>query len=96
MDIIRRILEDYFKLNCVIAMGITNIDDKIIKAAQERKVDFKKLAQKYEEEFLYSLSLLGIKPPTIYTRVTDYIPNIQLFIQTLLDKEMAFINKDGK
>ena len=34
-DVIRRILQDYFGLNLIFVLGITDIDDKVIRRSQE-------------------------------------------------------------
>ena len=41
-------------------MGITDIDDKIIKRSQELDVPFKQLTQQYTEEFLQDMSNLNV------------------------------------
>lgn len=94
-DILQRILRDYFKINLVTSMNITDIDDKIIQKSLESKEDWKKLARRYEVEFWNDMKRLNILMPDIKLRVTENIPEIVEFIRKLLDKEWAYKTKDG-
>ena len=44
----------------------------------------------YEHEFMDDLQLLGIRPPDVLTRVTEYIPEIVKFIEVIVEKGMAY------
>lgn len=94
-DIIRRILSSYFNINVVMMMGVTDIDDKIINRAAERKEDPKKLADYYEKKFFEDMANLNIQPPSVVTKVTNFIPEIINFIQKIIDKKQAYIAVDG-
>lgn len=50
LDIIRRIMTDYFGYNIIMCQNITDIDDKIIIRSSEQGVDFKDLARKFESK----------------------------------------------
>lgn len=60
-DIVRRILQDYFGYHVFQVMNITDIDDKIIKRANERGVDFNDLARQFEDEFMKDMTALGVR-----------------------------------
>lgn len=94
-DILRRIMENYFDLNVIQVMNITDIDDKIINKAKEQNTDYKQIAKKYESEFLQCLSLLGVKKPSILTRATEHIPHIISFIEKMLQDGFAYKSEDG-
>ncbi|XP_021942686.1 probable cysteine--tRNA ligase, mitochondrial isoform X2 [Zootermopsis nevadensis] len=94
-DTIRRILLNYFNINVVMMMGVTDIDDKIIKRADERKEDPRRLADHYEMEFFGDMASLNIMPPTVVTKVTNFIPQIINFVQKIIDKGQAYTTEDG-
>ncbi|KAG7299184.1 hypothetical protein JYU34_017727 [Plutella xylostella] len=95
LDIVQRILTSFFNIKLVTAMGITDIDDKIIKKAKETNSDFRTVAKQYEHEFWLDLSSLNIEKPLIITRVSDHMNTIENFVQKLVDSEMAYIAGDG-
>lgn len=94
-DIIRRILEGYFGYSVMMVMNITDIDDKIIKKSNEEHIDFKILAKKWEIEFMNDMKMLDVIPPTVLTRVSDFIPEIIEFIEKLVNKKIAYISNNS-
>lgn len=96
MDIIRRILTDHFNINIVMAMCLTDIDDKIIIRSKELKQNYKDLTRYYENEFIKDMKMLNVIKPHLYCRVTDYIPQIIQFVKSIVDKDNAYVLKDGK
>lgn len=94
-DIIRRILENFFDINVVQLMGITDIDDKIIAKSRENNVEFWQVARKYENEFFKDLRDLNILPPSVSLRVSDVIPDIIKFITKIHDRQFAYKTEDG-
>lgn len=76
-------------------MGITDVDDKIIKRATEYKQDFKALSKHFEMEFLEDMNKLNIREPYMYCRVTDYMPQIIHFIEKLIASGHGYITKNG-
>ncbi|CAH0719838.1 unnamed protein product, partial [Brenthis ino] len=95
LDIIQRILKSFFNIKLVTAMGITDIDDKIIKRGNETKSDFRMVAKKYEHEFWIDMASLNIEKPMIVTRVSDHIDTISNFVKGLIDSGITYIAKDG-
>lgn len=94
-DIIQRILRKHFRINVITAMNITDIDDKIIARSNAANENWKLLAKRYEDEFWIDMKRLGIEMPNVKVRVTDHIPQIIQFTQTLLDKGFAYRHTDG-
>lgn len=76
-------------------MGITDIDDKIIKRSVESGKDFEALARHFETEFVADMNKLNIHEPYLRCRVTDYIPQIIQFIERLIAKDDGYVAKDG-
>lgn len=95
LDIIRRILEKYLNANIIQVMCITDIDDKIIERARELNTDWAVLSKAYENEFFNDLAALNIRKPAIVSRATDFIPQMIKFIQSLIDKDVAYSVSDG-
>lgn len=76
-------------------MGITDIDDKIIKRSIESGKDFQDLSRHFETEFFADLNKLNIREPYLRCRVTDYVPQIIQFIEKLIAKDDGYVTKDG-
>lgn len=95
LDILQRILKDYFKVNLITCMNITNIDDKIIKKSHETGKSWKLLGEEYEAEFWDELTKLNVRHPDIKLRVTDKIPEIIEFIETIERKGFTKRAEDG-
>lgn len=94
-DVIRRIMMNYFGLNVIMAMNITDIDDKIINKANELNVDYKCVSEVYEREFLENLKRFNIMSPTIIAKVTDHMPDIIEFISDLVKNSYGYVTPDG-
>lgn len=94
-DIIQRILRNYFHLNVITAMNITDIDDKIIARSPIVNLSANELANKYEQSFWHDIDALGIQRADIIIRVTEFVPQIIAFIEKLLAKDGAYVAADG-
>jgi cysteinyl-tRNA synthetase len=89
-DIIRRILQDFFNYDVSLIMNITDIDDKIIDRSKEQGIHHLELSQKFELEFHQDMELLGVAPPNVLTRVTEYMDEITAYIKQIVDKGLAY------
>ena len=88
-DNIRRYLE-YRGYEVQFAMNFTDVDDKIIKRANEMGVDPFKLAEGYIDDFQQDMKDLNIKPATYNPRATQEIDEIIKIVQGLVDKGFAY------
>ena len=93
-DILKRVL-DFAGYDVMHVMNITDIDDKIIKRANDEGVDFGVITKKYEEAFIADLAKLNIVKADEYTRATDYISSMVRIIEALLVKGAAYKGEDG-
>jgi len=75
--------------------NITDIDDKIIKRAEEEKISPKLLAKKFEKEYLKDAKNLGINSVTKYAKATECIKEIIGQVKRLLEKGFAYKTDDG-
>lgn len=90
-DIIKRIMEDYFGYEVDLVMNITDLDDKIIARANELNISHYELSNKFEMEFHEDMAALGVAPPNVLTRVTDYMDEIVTYInEMVVDKGVAY------
>lgn len=94
VDIIQRILRDYFKFNLISAMNITDVDDKIIKRSKETGRNWEELANSYLDEFKSDMERLNVKPPNLCANISSNILAIQRFISNLLANHSAYVTED--
>lgn len=75
--------------------NITDIDDKIIKRANERGISAKDLANQYIDEMHKDFDSLNIKRPDIEPKATETIEEIIAFVQKLIDNKNAYVSENG-
>jgi cysteinyl-tRNA synthetase len=75
--------------------NFTDVDDKIIAAANEEGVDFLEVANRNITDYFESMDSLNVIRADAYPRVTETIPEIIEMIETLIDKGHAYQADDG-
>ena len=93
-DVIRRFLE-FVDYTVDFAFNITDIDDKMIKRANEEKITVAQLAAKIIPEYEADYAALNVKPPTHNPRATDHIEAMVTLIKTLEEKDCTYVLDDG-
>ncbi|MBL7081226.1 MAG: cysteine--tRNA ligase [Candidatus Omnitrophica bacterium] len=97
-DVIRRYLE-YRKFKVNFVRNITDVDDKIINRANELKIDWRELVDKYIDSYKKDLELLSIRPGIMdgkeEPRATKNIPEMIKYIEDLIDKGYAYLTDNG-
>lgn len=88
-DVLRRTFE-YLGNDVTFVSNYTDVDDKIIKAAKAEGITEKELTDKYIKAYEDVRAGLNIEDPTYKPRVTETMPEIIDFIQTLIDKGYAY------
>jgi cysteinyl-tRNA synthetase len=88
-DIVRRYLE-YKGYKVTFAMNITDVDDKLIKKANEENVKVEEVANKYADAFFEDIENLGIKKANIYPKATEHMDEIIDLIKSLVEKGIAY------
>ncbi|ENA37615.1 MULTISPECIES: cysteine--tRNA ligase [Pseudomonas] len=93
-DVVARWLrKSGYKLTYV--RNITDIDDKIIRRAQENGETFKDLTGRMIEAMHQDETRLGVQRPDVEPCATDHIPGMFTMIQTLIDKGYAYAPGNG-
>jgi cysteinyl-tRNA synthetase len=88
-DVIRRYLE-YKNYQVLHVMNYTDVDDKVIRRANELGVDPVGLAERYIDEYNQLLEVLNILPPTVKPRVSQEIDGIIELVQGLVEKGYGY------
>ncbi|HHP7229495.1 MAG TPA: cysteine--tRNA ligase [Xenococcaceae cyanobacterium] len=88
-DMVRRYLQ-WRGYEVTYVQNFTDIDDKILNRAQQKKVSMADIAERFIAEYFADIRPLNVMDADEYPRVTDNIPGIQQLIQVLLDKNYAY------
>ncbi|MHA1681670.1 MAG: cysteine--tRNA ligase [Promethearchaeota archaeon] len=88
-DVARRYME-YKGYDVIFARNYTDIDDKMIKRANERGITIQDLAKKYIDEYERAMDALNVKPPVYAPRATHLIGDFISFIDVLITKGVAY------
>jgi cysteinyl-tRNA synthetase len=86
--IYRYLLRKGFEVTYV--RNFTDIDDKIIRRANEEQLDYRAIADRYIKAFYEDMDALGVLRPTLEPLATDNIPDMIEIIQRLVDKGIAY------
>ena len=81
----QRILTDVFGVSVHHVMGMTDVDDKIVKRAAAESKPFIDVARRFEELFHADMADLGVRPAAAITRVSEHIPEIIQYCQTIIN-----------
>lgn len=93
-DTLRRYLE-YLGNEVTYVQNFTDIDDKVIRRANEQGITYKELADSMIEEYFKDADGLHIKRANVHPRATDCIEDIVSMIKTLDEKGYAYVLSDG-
>jgi len=70
--------------------NFTDVDDKIIKRAQEEGVGTEEIATRYIEEFYTDMGALGLLLPTVEPKATEHIAEMIALVERLIEKGHAY------
>ncbi len=89
-DVIRRFFKKLgYKVHYV--QNFTDVDDKIIKAANEAGVTWKEISEKNIAAYFKSMDALNVRRADIYPKVSETMDDIIAMIQGLVDKNFAYV-----
>ncbi|MDR5599348.1 cysteine--tRNA ligase [Paenibacillus larvae] len=90
-DVVHRYLT-YLGYDVTYVVNFTDVDDKLIRKAEETGETVKELADRFIEAYLEDMEALGIRKADINPRVTENMDEIISFIRSLVDKGYAYEN----
>jgi cysteinyl-tRNA synthetase len=88
-DVIRNYLQ-YKGYEVLFVKNFTDVDDKIIKRAQEEGISTQKVAEKYINAHNEDMTALGICPPNLEPKATEHIDDMLQMVKTLVDEGYAY------
>ena len=93
-DTLRRYLE-YRGYRVTFVQNFTDIDDKMIRAANEQGITVKELGEHFIAEYFKDAQALGVRPASIHPRATEHIDDIIELISSLIQKGHAYVAENG-
>ena len=91
--IVRWLRKSGYEVNYI--TNFTDVDDKIISAANDEGIDFLEVANRNIDDYFESMDSLNVIRADAYPRVTETIPEIIGMIETLIEKGHAYLAEDG-
>ena len=88
-DVLRRFLE-YIGYDVRFVQNFTDIDDKIIKRANEENLTYKQVSEKYIEEYWKDVKGMNVREATVHPKATENIDEIIDIVSALIDKGYAY------
>ena len=93
-DVLRRQLErEGYEVTFV--QNFTDIDDKMIRRANEEGITVRELADRFIAEYYKDAAALGIRPATVHPKATEHIPEIIKLIERLIANGKAYSTPSG-
>ena len=93
-DTLRRYLE-YRGYNVRFVQNFTDIDDKMIRRANEEGTTVKELGERFIKEYYHDADALGVRRASVNPRATEHIGEIISLVSTLIEKGHAYATPDG-
>ncbi len=88
-DMLRRYFE-YRGYEVTFVQNFTDIDDKVIRRANEEGVGYSDIAKRYIDEYFVDAKGLGVRPASVHPLATDNIDMILDIVKTLVEKGHAY------
>ena len=93
-DTLRRYLE-YRGFAVKFVQNFTDIDDKMIRRANEEGTTVKELGERFIKEYYHDADALGVQRATANPRATEHIGEIIALVSTLVEKGHAYVTPEG-
>jgi cysteinyl-tRNA synthetase len=88
-DVLYRLLRHAFP-SVVYARNITDVDDKINKAARDEGVDINTISERFTHVYHEDMRALGVLDPDIEPRATEHVPAIVSVVESLIESGHAY------
>lgn len=89
-DVIYRYLK-YKGFAVTYVRNFTDVDDKIINKANQEKIAWNQVSEKYIQAFNEDVGSLAVEKPTVEPKATEHIPEMGAIIAQLLKKDYAYV-----
>ncbi|WP_417461807.1 cysteine--tRNA ligase [Kordiimonas sp.] len=90
-DMLFRLLRlEYGEDHVTYARNFTDIDDKIMKRANDEGVSIRTITNRYAKVYVEDMGTLGAMTPTIQPKATEHIPEMIRMMQTLIERGHAY------
>jgi cysteinyl-tRNA synthetase len=93
-DTLRRYLE-YRGYTVKFVQNFTDIDDKMIRRANEEGTTVRELGERFIKEYYHDADALGVQRATVNPRATEHIKEIIDLVRTLIEKGHAYATPEG-
>lgn len=93
-DVIVRYLK-FIGYDVTYVRNITDIDDKIIKRANENNEDYTTLTTRFIQAMHEDFEKLNLLQPEYEPRATEYIPHMTRLIQKIIERNQAYVGQNG-
>ena len=101
-DMVRRVLQHRYDRVPVLALSVTDIDDKVVRRAREVRTAREtateaalRVARLYERRYFEDMRRLNVLPPTCVLRVSEHIPAIVQYVEQLVAKGAVYSTRAG-
>jgi L-cysteine:1D-myo-inositol 2-amino-2-deoxy-alpha-D-glucopyranoside ligase len=89
-DVLIRFLEDQgYRVHYV--QNLTDIDDAILREARRVGEDWRALGNRWTAHFTQEMQVLNIRPPDLFPRASDVIPDIIASVRQLIEAGVAYV-----
>ncbi|OUP13044.1 cysteine--tRNA ligase [Anaeromassilibacillus sp. An200] len=93
-DVLRRYME-YRGMKVTFVQNFTDIDDKIIRRANEEGSDYLTVSRKYIDEYRTDAQGLNVRPASVHPLATENIDEILSIVEDLVEKGFAYPTENG-
>jgi cysteinyl-tRNA synthetase len=95
LDLLRRAASSLSRRPVLLALNVTDVDDKVLRRARELREEPTALARRFEARFFEDLAALRCLPPAAAPRVTEHVADILEYVRVIEARGLAYAAADG-